>query len=79
MFRSTIAAKEQTQEQAGKEDLLIRFFESDWFDSWIALTCVPPCDEPDAASPPSAHGPGSVYHQHLPLQVWHLGIEHMPC
>ena len=39
MFRSTIAAKEQTQEQAGKEDLLIRFFESDWFDSWIALTC----------------------------------------
>ncbi len=69
MFRSTIAAKEQTQEQAGKEDLLIRFFESDWFDSWIALTCGPLRDAPHAASPPSTSRLGACWHRHLPLQL----------
>lgn len=27
-------------EAPGKNDLLMRFFESEWFDAWIALTCV---------------------------------------
>ena len=30
---------------SGKSDLLMRFFESDWFDAWIALTYVAPGSE----------------------------------
>jgi hypothetical protein len=31
---------------AAKSDLLLRFFESDFFDAWIAVTYVPSYSEP---------------------------------
>lgn len=43
MFQSAASGDDPAvEEQAGKADLLIRFFQSQWFDEWIALTCVPP-------------------------------------
>ena len=69
MFRSNVTPKEQTQEQAGKEDLLIRFFESDWFDSWIALTCGLSAMSLAQHPLPPPPGPRPVHHQHLPTQV----------
>ena len=39
MFGSAPAGEDPFgDEQAGKTDLLIRFFQSQWFDEWIALT-----------------------------------------
>lgn len=29
-----------TSNGGGPTDLLLRFFDSEWFDAWIAVTCV---------------------------------------
>ena len=34
------AAPPATGSGGNSSDLLMRFFESEWFDAWIALTCV---------------------------------------